>query len=164
MEAPPPGSSPRPSRCRRQHRLPQALITAQWCRCDPRDALRRILAIGLCLLTLLAGSADSTLGIGAAHPTTLPKTGRTTQLATKRAAASSVGLMRLSVFASPDAYRHPHLALLTLGGANYCGLLLSLARAVAATRICVDYARFATAEPQKFRIQDFGAPAYLAAV
>ena len=73
--------------------------------------------------------------------------------------------MRLAVYAPADAYRHPHLALLTLGGPNYCGLLLSLARALDATRICVDYARFGTPElSQKGRIQDFGDPAYLAAV
>jgi pimeloyl-ACP methyl ester carboxylesterase len=71
----------------------------------------------------------------------------------------------LTVAAAVDAYRHPHLALLTLGGPNYCGLLSSLAKALGATRICADYARFSKPEvAQKYRIQDFGDPAYLDAV
>jgi pimeloyl-ACP methyl ester carboxylesterase len=54
---------------------------------------------------------------------------------------------------------------LTVGGPNYCGLLSALAKALEATRICADYARFNTAEvPQKYRIQDFGDPGYLDAV
>jgi pimeloyl-ACP methyl ester carboxylesterase len=117
------------------------------------------------LLTLFAGLVSSgPLSAAAARASTTPVTVGTTQSAAKRATVPPTRLIRLSVFASADAYRHPHLALLTLGGPNYCGLLQGVATAVKATRICVDYARFATAEPQKYRIQDFGDPAYLDAV
>jgi pimeloyl-ACP methyl ester carboxylesterase len=117
------------------------------------------------LLTLLVGLVTAGLFSGAAaRASTTPVTVRTTQSVTKRAAVPPARLLRLTVFAPADAYRHPHLALLTLGGPNYCGLLLGVARAVSATRICVDYGRFAPAEPQKYRIQDFGDPAYLDAV
>src|ERR1700730_4536233 len=81
-------------------------------------ALRGILAMGLSLVTLLAGvvaawprSAAARVGassVVAPASAAAPK-------ATLHASATRSRLLQLSVYAPADAYKHPHVALLTLG-------------------------------------------------
>ena len=54
---------------------------------------------------------------------------------------------------------------MTLGGPIYCGLLLPLAEALDATRLCPDYGRNGekTGASRDLRVEDWGDPRYLAA-
>ena len=56
-----------------------------------------------------------------------------------------------------------HVVLMTLGGPVYCGLLLPLAAALDATRLCPDYGRNGekNGASRNLRIEDWATPATL---
>ena len=83
----------------------------------------------------------------------------------RRAGAGSP-LVRVQLFPAPGARRSPHLLLLTVGGPIYCMQLRTLARRLAASLLCTDYARNGYERPgeQALRLEDWGDPAYDAAV
>lgn len=74
--------------------------------------------------------------------------------------------MRVELHLAPGATSRSHVVLMTLGGPVYCGLLLPLADALDATRLCPDYGRNGekSGTSRNLRIEDWGDPRYLAAV
>jgi len=75
-------------------------------------------------------------------------------------------IVREELHLVPDARLRPHLLLMTLGGPNYCVQLENLARKVDANRLCADYGpdRYETPSERSGRVEDWGDPAYDAAV
>lgn len=73
--------------------------------------------------------------------------------------------MRAEVHLAPNARKSPHLLLMTLGGPPYCLQLALLARALDASRLCLDYGpnRYEGVGEREARKEDWGDPAYLAA-
>jgi hypothetical protein len=83
----------------------------------------------------------------------------------RRAGAGS-SLVRVRLIVAPGARVSPHLLLLTVGGPIYCMQLQTLARRLEASLLCTDYARNRYERPgqQALRLEDWGDPAYDAAV
>jgi pimeloyl-ACP methyl ester carboxylesterase len=75
-------------------------------------------------------------------------------------------LVRVQVDLAPGARTTPHLVLMTLGGPIYCLQLVALARALEASRLCLDYGPngYEGVGERAARKEDWGDPAYLAAV
>src|SRR5262249_15855689 len=82
-----------------------------------------------------------------------------------RAGAAS-SLVRSRLIAAPGARVSPHLLLMTEGGPIYCMQLRTLARPLDASLVCADYGRNRYERPgqQALRLEDWGDPAYDAAV
>jgi pimeloyl-ACP methyl ester carboxylesterase len=82
------------------------------------------------------------------------------------AQAAPTPLYREELHLLPDAKTRPHLLLMTVGGPNYCVQLANLARHVDANRLCADYGpnRYETPSQRSGRVEDWGDPAYDAAV
>jgi pimeloyl-ACP methyl ester carboxylesterase len=74
--------------------------------------------------------------------------------------------VRVELHLVPDARTNPHVVLMTLGGPIYCLQLAALARALDASRLCLDYGPngYEGAGERASRTEDWGDPAYLAAV
>lgn len=74
--------------------------------------------------------------------------------------------MRVELHLQPDARTRPQLVLLTVGGPIYCMQLEALARNVHASLVCTDYGpnRYVTPGGRAGRLEDWGDPAYDAAV
>jgi pimeloyl-ACP methyl ester carboxylesterase len=79
---------------------------------------------------------------------------------------SQAPLVRVELHLVPDARTNPHVVLMTLGGPIYCLQLAALARALDASRLCLDYGPngYEGAGERASRTEDWGDPAYLAAV
>jgi hypothetical protein len=82
-----------------------------------------------------------------------------------RAGAGS-SLVRTRLTVAPGARVSPHLLLLTVGGPIYCMQLRTLARRLDASLLCTDYGpnRYERPGQQALRLEDWGDPAYDAAV
>jgi hypothetical protein len=82
-----------------------------------------------------------------------------------RAGAAS-SLVRSRLIVAPGARVAPHLLLMTVGGPIYCMQLRTLARRLDASLLCADYGRNRYERPgqQALRLEDWGDPAYDAAV
>jgi pimeloyl-ACP methyl ester carboxylesterase len=78
---------------------------------------------------------------------------------------SQARLVRAELHLAPGARTAPHIVLMTLGGPVYCLQLALLARALDASRLCLDYGpnRYEGAGERAARKEDWGDPAYLAA-
>ncbi len=78
---------------------------------------------------------------------------------------SQARLVRIEVHLAPDARTSPRIVLMTLGGPIYCLQLEALARALDASRLCLDYGPngYEGIGERSSRREDWGDPAYLAA-
>ena len=86
--------------------------------------------------------------------------------AQKAAASRQSGLLRVEQHLVPDARVRPHPLLLTLGGPVYCMQLENLARHLGASLVCADFGKngYEGVGGRAARLEDWGDPAYLAAV
>jgi len=117
----------------------------------------------LCLLVLVvshAGAGIEPAGAQARHTAT--QTSPTIPVPF----AEPTPLYREELHLLPGARARPHLLLMTLGGPNYCVQLQNVATQVHANRLCVDYGadRYLTPSERSGRVEDWGDPAYDAAV
>lgn len=82
------------------------------------------------------------------------------------APANGTPIMRLDVHLAAGSRVTPHPLLLTTGGRIYCMQLQTLARHLQASLACTDYGpnRYTTVGSRSGRVEDWGDPAYLAAV
>lgn len=82
------------------------------------------------------------------------------------AGVTGTPIYREEVRLVPGARQQPHLLLMTLGGPNYCVQLENLASHVDASLLCADYGpdRYETPSERTGRVEDWGDPAYDAAV
>jgi pimeloyl-ACP methyl ester carboxylesterase len=78
---------------------------------------------------------------------------------------SQARLVRIEIHLAPDARTSPRIVLMTLGGPIYCLQLEALARALNASRLCLDYGPngYEGIGERPSRQEDWGDPAYLAA-
>lgn len=81
-------------------------------------------------------------------------------------AGASSPLVRKQLYLAPGARVSPHPLLLTVGGPIYCMQLRHLARYLHASLLCTDYGpdRFERPDERNGRLEDWGNPAYDAAV
>jgi hypothetical protein len=86
--------------------------------------------------------------------------------ASARHAGSGSPLVRVQLTLAPGTRVSPHPLLMTVGGPIYCMQLRALARRLDASLLCTDYGRNRYERPgqQAGRLEDWGAPAYDAAV